>query len=303
MPSTKPIKKAFVYFFFLLIIFQNIQGQAIAKIDSVSAYPGDTISIAIHVTNLNNVNSLSFVINYCPAVLTYLNIHNVHPALSCGNLLVFELGTTIKSSWICPGDSVTISSGILYEMVFIYNGDSCCLHGNNSFIWIDGCVTMMQPKITGHVMYDDTFTPHQSITNTLLRLFNSGGTLIDSTYTDQNGNYLFTNLPNGTYSIRPYCTKPWGGGNSIDALAIIYHFAGQNILTGLRRQAADVDASAFISTLDALYVMQRFVMMVNSFPLGDWVFEDDAITVNGADVVHDFKGLCVGDVNGSYQVP
>ncbi len=84
---------------------------------------------------------------------------------------------------------------------------------------------------------------------------------------------------------------------------IMSHFGGSYILTGLRRQAGDIDGSNFVSTLDALYVMQRFVLMLNSFPAGDWVFENDTITINGANVVHNFKGLCVGDVNASYIVP
>ena len=45
------------------------------------------------------------------------------------------------------------------------------------------------------------------------------------------------------------------------------------------------------------------VFMINSFPAGDWIFEQDLITINSANVVCDFKGLCVGDVNASHIVP
>ncbi len=83
----------------------------------------------------------------------------------------------------------------------------------------------------------------------------------------------------------------------------MYHFTGLYILAGLRMQAGDIDGSTFVSTLDALYVMQRFVSIITSFPNGDWVFENDSIMVNGANVVHNFKGLCFGDVNGSYILP
>jgi hypothetical protein len=51
--------------------------------------------------------------------------------------------------------------------------------------------------------------------------------------------------------------------------------------------------------LDALYVKLRTVGSINSYPAGDWAFENPTVALPVAGPV-DFAGLCYGDVNGSY---
>jgi len=51
-------------------------------------------------------------------------------------------------------------------------------------------------------------------------------------------------------------------------------------------------------------VKRRFVGLDNSFARGNWTFAKpdiggDTIIVNGVNIIQDFYGLCVGDVNGS----
>lgn len=180
----------------------------------------------------------------------------------------------------------------------IYNNAGGC---NSCTEVINMCSSIF--SVSGKVTYDDTLTPNQVINNLLLLLYQLNGNVIDSTLTDQNGNYQFNYVSSGTYYIQPVCTKPWGGGNTADALLIMKHFVDLQPLSYLKKKAADINGSGYINAMDALYVAQRFVMMINSFPSGDWVFEKDTITINGANVVHNFKGLCIGDVNGSYIVP
>jgi len=54
-----------------------------------------------------------------------------------------------------------------------------------------------------------------------------------------------------------------------------------------------------VNSGDALMVMQRFVTMIDFFPVGDWLFETKNVTISGSDVISNFLGLCYGDVNGS----
>jgi len=42
--------------------------------------------------------------------------------------------------------------------------------------------------------------------------------------------------------------------------------------------------------------------MISSFPVGDWFWTSYVVIGNG-NVVVDFKGLCYGDVDGSYLPP
>jgi len=173
-------------------------------------------------------------------------------------------------------------------------------------IWLEiyyACLATLPQTISGKVIYGDTLTPHQAINNALLILHNTNGITVDSTITDANGDYQFNNLSDGTYYIQTICTKAWGGGGASDAVAIMWHFVKLLTFTGINEKAGDVDGSGYLNSLDALYIAHRFVFMITSFPAGDWVFEEDIITVSGANVVQDIKGLCVGDVNASCVVP
>jgi len=73
-----------------------------------------------------------------------------------------------------------------------------------------------------------------------------------------------------------------------------------------------------INSTDAVKITRRYVGSDTSFTRGDWIFEkpfggdtlnvstylNDTVIVGGGIVTQDFKGLCVGDVNGSnYPLP
>jgi len=183
--------------------------------------------------------------------------------------------------------------------VLIYNNGSGC---NNQTEVIQACANNLH-FITGKITYDDTLNPSQAISGVDLYLTTANGEPEDSTTTDQNGDYIFDYLSSGDYYLQPSTIKSWGGGNSTDALMIMQHFVNLYNLSGLKLMAADVDASGYINAMDALYVAQRLVLMINSFPAGDWVFESDSIKINNSNVIYNFKGLCTGDVDGSYIIP
>ncbi|MCX6270642.1 MAG: clostripain-related cysteine peptidase [Bacteroidetes bacterium] len=152
-------------------------------------------------------------------------------------------------------------------------------------------------SISGIVTYQNTVsTP---MTNTRIFLC-EGLAKIDSTQTNQNGSYSFSNLPTGTYNLKSRTNKPWWGGNSTDALLIMKHFTQLSVLYGLPLKAGDVDNSGFLNAADALLVMTRFTGLQNSFTAGDWAFENPSIPViNSTNYVQNIKALCYGDVNGS----
>jgi hypothetical protein len=87
----------------------------------------------------------------------------------------------------------------------------------------------------------------------------------------------------------------------VDAQMILRHFVHMTTLSGIRLQAADVDLSNSINSIDALLVAKRFTGIVTQFPAGDWVFEPATITYQGIKLTKNIKGLCSGDVNASYN--
>jgi hypothetical protein len=136
----------------------------------------------------------------------------------------------------------------------------------------------------------------------------------DSTRTDINGHYQFSNVHQGLYNIVANTHKPWNGVNATDAVKIKMHYAGQELFTSsIRLHAADVNMSFGINVTDAVKVTRRFIGSDTSFIIGDWLFakpiggdtltvsvyKNDTVIVSNHNIQQDFIGLCAGDVNGS----
>lgn len=163
----------------------------------------------------------------------------------------------------------------------------------------DVTVSVYANTISGQVTYDNVAgTPMSNVT---VYLNDDSKAVVATTTTDANGYYSFPPVVNGLYTITAASTKAWGGVNSTDALAIMQHFIKIDSLEGLPLAAADVDGSGFVNTTDAYNAARRFAQLINSFPVGDWVFEEKSVTLNEDDVVNvDFMALCYGDVNRSH---
>ncbi len=261
--------------------------------DGLHIYNNDSLISITGLQNLNSIDghlwiennirlaSLLGLDNINENTITHLYIYNNYSLSDCEAHSVCEYLAS-------PNGTININS----------NAKGC-----NTQSEVDSACSSDICTIYGNVSYDDTLTPSQPIINTKLILHNVVGVVVDSTITDQNGNYQFNNVYKGTFYIQTICTKAWGGGGASDALRVMRHFVGLNTMAGLPLKAADTDASGFVNTNDALVIAQRMVFMLNYYPSGDWIFEEDHITVNGANVLHDIKGLCFGDVGASYVVP
>jgi len=154
-------------------------------------------------------------------------------------------------------------------------------------------------SIAGQVRYSHS---SGTIMNGLkLLLKNSTNTVIDSAITDASGNFVFNNKAAGNYTINPLCTKTWGGVNATDALFVLRYSVGLSTFISIQQKAADVNGDGNINSTDALLVARRSIAQINSFTIGDWVFDNSSITITSANIVQNILSLCTGDVNGSYS--
>ena len=93
--------------------------------------------------------------------------------------------------------------------------------------------------------------------------------------------------------------------NGTDASQVLRHYASlsNTINDPVRDSAADVNLTHYINGTDAAKIEQRYIGSVSTFARGDWTFAKptggDLVTIYGSKVTQDFKGLCVGDVNGT----
>lgn len=260
--------------------------------------PLDTTTYSVTVTALNgcyDTASVTVFVNPSPVAnagsdtTIYLNSCTDITATGAGpgGTYLWSNNSTNATIHLCPN----VTSIYTVTITNIYG----CTDDDDVIITVvDG------PDITGLVYYlNNWLTPMNKTDVNLIQ----GGSIVHTTQTDGSGFYHFVSLMDGTYIIDGGSNKPWGGGNSADALIIMQHFVGIVNLTGVHLLAADVSADSIVNTLDALYVAQRFVGMTYTFPAGDWIFEKDTIVLAGQDQTYNFGALCFGDVNSSYIPP
>jgi hypothetical protein len=73
-----------------------------------------------------------------------------------------------------------------------------------------------------------------------------------------------------------------------------------NLLSGIREKAADVNASGYINSTDALLCLKRFVGMISTFPAGDFVYLPESVVIgNSNNINFDIQILNTGDTDGS----
>ncbi|MCX6257558.1 MAG: hypothetical protein NTW49_06660 [Bacteroidia bacterium] len=163
-----------------------------------------------------------------------------------------------------------------------------------------------QSNITGHLTYDNTAsTPLVGVT-VMLKL---EGNEVASTVTDANGYYEFTVCQNGLYTFEFNCSIPWAGVGLDDVFAVYDHTVGYVYITDpLMLLAADVDISTGLGNIDIgdVFAIYDRITSINpeiipsGWALPDWLFENVSVNITGSDVIQNIKGICSGDVNGSY---
>jgi DNA/RNA endonuclease YhcR with UshA esterase domain len=164
--------------------------------------------------------------------------------------------------------------------------------------YLQDLVQVVTYSVSGTLTYNNTAsTP---MTNSLVRAKDSTGAVVGTDSTDATGAYSILALPSGTYTLEGATSKPWGGVNASDALAMNRHFSGSVPLVGLRLGAADVNGNGAVNASDALTTNRRFSGGLTSFSVGNWITERPSVLVNGANATQDLKMLSYADVNGSY---
>lgn len=152
---------------------------------------------------------------------------------------------------------------------------------------------------SGHVRYDNAAS--SPLANALV-MMKQGQDVVFDTLTALDGSYQFAEVPAGYYDLTASTMQAWEAVNATDALLIAKHFVDSVTLHGLKLTAADVNASGYINAIDALQCMKRFVGLIDSFPSGDWYFQNLWVYSNPSGFQsHEIRGILFGDVDASYS--
>jgi hypothetical protein len=210
-----------------------------------------------------------------------------------------NLGTDFQ--WAMNGQPITDATNPTFVArqqgtyaVVVSTALGCTSTSGSINVWVQNC-----NAINGRLSYNNTLrTP---LRNTKILFQDSAGSILDSTTTNNAGDYSFSGYSNGFYRVKAAPNLTWGGVNATDALAIVRHYTNYVLLQGFRLQAADVNGSNNVNNTDALLITRRYSNLVPTFNVGAWLSENPIVQANGQTITQNIQTLCYGDVNGSYN--
>jgi len=249
----------------------------------------------------------------CSATITY-NVLEEKPAVYLGPDITVKAGTSVPLNagtgyktytWYQNGGIIsgpnsqsyvfTTNTVGIYTIKVAVSTANGCLASDDVKITVNSSL-----PITGQLTYDNDNNTGLCFVTLTLKEYPSGK-VIATTTTDAYGNYRFDNLKNGTYTIQASTTHSVGGITPTDALLVNNYYIGKyKFGDTLKAKAADVNADGKINPTDALLINKYCIGLVTSFKAGAWIFENNIITVGTSDVTYNFRGICVGDVDGSF---
>ncbi|MBE0663945.1 MAG: hypothetical protein IH597_15920 [Bacteroidales bacterium] len=247
-----------------------------------------------------------------------------------GNTLVFE-GTEFESAGMVNGEtiaSITLVSdgtpsnaplGVYPIVASDAVGNTGTLMTNYLITYFDGELTV-EFSLLGTVSYwkNNNDIPIQDV---VVKLINNQSQVLATATTDAAGAYTFIEQNPGEIDrIEVSTSLPWGGNNSTDALAIQLKTVGlppaywtpSNFIDFV----GDVNSNNAVNATDALFVRNRSIYTIDSYPAGDWAFNAKNLGMNFTNInlntavfnysdlnsnILDIRALCFGDVNGSYN--
>lgn len=140
-----------------------------ADLGDVTASIGQEVLVPMDVTNFSDVAAMTFYINYDPAVVTFIGLENIDPAVSGINANTLSNPDRLVVVWTATLPNYLNITGKLFDLKFTYNGglanltfDSGCDVTNSmlqslSVLYVAGSVSQSTEvtSITTDVVFSD----------------------------------------------------------------------------------------------------------------------------------------------------
>ena len=271
---------------------------------TVDMYPGDTATTSGEIFDRSGQHAI------------------VLDSIVLDSIFVSENDSLETDEWILTCDLQSpIDSSVFFELSIIapdsvafekYIGN-ITVFSQTDTITIELEVSLLNsfPDISGRIIYNDMI---RSIGNVQVTL--TGDTTITDS-TDENGQFVFEDIPSGDYSVTPILQSNDAGVSVADIIKIRRHLAHlEDLESPYRVIAADVNDDDRVSVADVIKI-RRYLAALDTLPVGNWRFFDATYLIDdtnlwvapesiGCSVVSDnlydvnFVGVRVGDVNNSW---
>jgi hypothetical protein len=130
-----------------------------------------------------------------------------------------------------------------------------------------------------------------------------------ATSTATNGQFVITNIPTGSYTLNPQKTNEVTAITAYDASLVLQADAHALTLSANQLLAADVNRNGTASAMDAAYILEKAVGLIDGpFPGAGklWDFtpsQRSYALLNGDLTGQDFTAVLIGDVSGNWAPP
>jgi len=115
----KAMTKKFTIILTVMLLFGMASYSQTASLATVTASPGEAVTVPLTVTGFTDISAITFNIRFNPDVLSFIGIQNTVTSGFLANVS----DSTITIVWTAtPPTWLTLASGTLLEMNFIYNG-------------------------------------------------------------------------------------------------------------------------------------------------------------------------------------
>jgi hypothetical protein len=127
-------------------------------------------------------------------------------------------------------------------------------------------------------------------------------------YTDEDGCYTFTGVTTNRVVITPYMEGKVNNAISAQDTSLVLQTItdDETSLSDMQYLAADVDGDGTLTALDAAYILQKSVGIIEGdFPgtAAEWIFDNGAMVLNLTSDMNgvDFTAALLGDVTGDWS--
>jgi hypothetical protein len=198
----------------------------------------------------------------------------------------------------------TQTAGIAFDEALMNGGQYYQSTSNTDPIkYVDPCLydndlsSLLLSTLYGNITYRNVAsTPVESCSLTLKQ----GAVTIGTAMTDVNGDYYFTGVADGAYTIETDCSLPRGGTGLVDIVQTRQFLLGTITFDPLQQLSADVDAGGSVGLVDVVQMRQYLLGTIPGWAQSDWVFFDQSVNVSSGMGMIDYQGLCSGDPDRSH---
>lgn len=296
----------------LLRAFTYMSEGVEISVPNVSANKGNIIEVPIIVSEITGLRSLDVKLTYDKDVL---GVVDVRKGMLTSNFSLTP-NTTIPGKLTIAMASATGASGsgkIAYIEFKVLDGEKTSSPLNLEEVTINSPGSVIVTTTNGTFSFSDTYEIKGNI-RYYKNSRNISGVNMElegqKTYTastDINGQYILSGIESSDYKLIPGKEDEATDISSYDASLILQHSAGLITLSEHQKKAADVNNDGVITAMDAAYVLEKAVDLLQlPFPGAGkvWTFTPEEKTytnLNSNKNYENFTGILIGDVSGNWK--